>query len=124
MQGASMVKLLQDGEDPSWRESMLYQYYVDDAYPYAGPDMLAVKTDRYKLVDNFLENDIDELYDLKADPGEMKNLIGLPDYADTEKRLFAELERLKKQYAYNPDRDWWLRQVVPGKKKPKAAPKP
>ena len=30
---------------------------------------------QFKLVDNFLENDIDELYDLINDPGEMNNLI-------------------------------------------------
>ena len=27
------------------------------------------------LVDSFLKNDIDELYDLKNDPGEMTNVI-------------------------------------------------
>jgi N-acetylglucosamine-6-sulfatase len=123
MQGKSMAKLLEHGDALAWRESMLYQYYVDDAYPYAGPDMLAVKTERYKLVDNFLENDIDELYDLESDPGEMRNLIGLPELADTEKMLFAELERLKEEYAYNPDRDWWLRQVIPRRSEQGVKPK-
>ncbi len=116
MQGESMVRLLETGKDPGWRKSMLYQYYVDDAYPYAGPDMVAVKTERYKLVDNFLEHDIDELYDLKEDPGEMNNLIDAGRMSDVRAELFAELERLKERYAYNPDRDWWLRQVVPKKK--------
>ena len=44
-----------------------------------GPNQIAVRTDSYKLVDAFLENDIDELYDLKADPGEMTNLINNPE---------------------------------------------
>ena len=95
---------------------MLFQYYVDDAYPYAGPDMLAVRTDKYKFVDCFLENDIDELYDLENDPGEMKNLIGKTEYAEVEKQLREEIERLKEQYNYNPDRDWWLTQVKLGSK--------
>ena len=116
MQGESMVSLMKDQKDEEWRQSMLFQYYVDDAYPYAGPDMLAVRTDQYKLVDCFLENDIDELYDLGNDPGEMNNLIGTPEYAEVEKQLRQEIERLKVQYNYNPDRDWWLRQVKRGRK--------
>ena len=90
---------------------ILFEYYVDDAYPYAGPDMLAVKTDNYKLIDVFLENDIDELYDLQNDPGEMNNLINNPEFDEIEKELRDEMEILKKKYKYNPDRDWWLREV-------------
>nr|WP_320154011.1 sulfatase [uncultured Draconibacterium sp.] len=112
MQGESMLDLLGQKKDTPWRETMLFQYYVDDAYPYAGPDMLAVRTDKYKLVDCFLENDIDELYDLENDPGEMNNLIGKTEYAEVEKQLREEIERLKLQYNYNRDRDWWLRQVA------------
>ncbi len=119
MQGESMVNLLKHQENEKWRQSMLFQYYVDDEYPYAGPDMLAVRTDRYKLVDCFLEDDIDELYDLENDPGEMNNLIGLPEYADLENELRQEIEKLKTQYNYNPNRDWWLKQVIPAKKKRK-----
>lgn len=111
MQGESMVKLFGNEEALEWRESILFEYYVDDAYPYAGPDMLAVKTDNYKLVDSFLENDIDELYDLQNDPGEMNNLINNPKFNEIEKELRAEIEILKKKYKYNPDRDWWLRKV-------------
>lgn len=117
VQGESMVKLLRDGSDPAWRKSMLYQYFVDDEYPKAGPNMVAIKTDRYKLVDNFRKGDIDELYDLVADPGEMANLIGNKDMAVTRESLCKELEQLKVKYKYNPDRDWWLRQVAPGKQK-------
>jgi len=72
MQGESMLKLISGKKDKSWRKSMLFEYYVDDAWPYAGPNQVAVRTNEYKLIDNFLEDDIDELYDLKNDPGEMK----------------------------------------------------
>ncbi|WP_158275673.1 sulfatase family protein [Marinilabilia rubra] len=112
MQGESMVPLLDEEKDVDWRDAVMFEYYVDDAYPYAGPDMLAVRTDTLKLVDNFLEDDIDELYDLKNDPGEMNNLIYESKYEDVEKRLRSELEILKEKYKYNPDRDWWLRQVI------------
>jgi N-acetylglucosamine-6-sulfatase len=63
-------------------------------------------------VDNFLKDDIDELYDLKKDPGEMNNLINDSEFDDVEKNLRNTLEKLRDKYKYNMDRDWWLRQVV------------
>ncbi|MEQ8548693.1 MAG: sulfatase [Cyclobacteriaceae bacterium] len=116
MQGESMTPLFAK-ETADWREEFLFEYYVDDAYPYAGPDMLAVRTDRYKLVDNDLENDIDELYDLEVDPGEMNNLIEDSAYDSLEMVLRAKIEDLKVKYDYNPERDWWLKKVVANKKK-------
>jgi N-acetylglucosamine-6-sulfatase len=116
MQGESMVSLLEDNpEKTNWRESFMFEYYVDDAYPYAGPDMLAIRTAKYKLVDAFLEDDIDELYDMEKDPGEMNNLINDSAYEEIEQELRDDLEELKKKYEYNTDRDWWLRTQVPKK---------
>lgn len=112
MQGESMVKLVSGKKDKSWRKSMLFEYYVDDAWPYAGPNQVAVRTNKYKLIDNFLEDDIDELYDLVNDPGEMKNLINDDNYNTVEKELREESIKLQKKYKYNPDRDWWLRTQV------------
>ena len=112
MQGESMLNLISKGKDKNWRKSILFEYYVDDAWPYAGPDQLAVRTNNFKLVDNFIDNDIDELYDLKNDPGEMINLINNEDYDEIEKELRNESKRLQKKYKYNPDRDWWLRTQI------------
>ena len=67
-------------------------------------------------MDAFLKNDIDELYDLKKDPGEMTNLINDPNYEDIEVGLRNQAEILKEKYNYNPDRDWWLRQVMKSKR--------
>ena len=108
MQGESMVKLVSGKKDKSWRKSMLFEYYVDDAWPYAGPNQVAVRTNKYKLIDNFLEDDIDELYDLVNDPGEMKNLINDDNYNNVEKELREESIKLQKKYKYNPDTDWCL----------------
>ncbi|MAC92037.1 MAG: hypothetical protein CMO99_05795, partial [Woeseiaceae bacterium] len=112
MQGESMVKLISGKKDKTWRKSIFFEYYVDDAWPYAGPDQVAVRTNEFKLVDNFLKDDIDELYDLVKDPGEMKNLINNAKYDDIENFLRKESERLQKKYKYNPDRDWWLRKQI------------
>ncbi|NVJ89071.1 MAG: sulfatase [Flavobacteriaceae bacterium] len=117
MQGESMVNLLDSTKNNTpWRDAFMFEYYVDDAYPYAGPNMLAVRTEEYKLIDAFLEDDIDELYDLKNDPGEMHNLINNPTYDDVEKKLRTELNNLKEKYQYNSDRDWWLRTQIPKKR--------
>ncbi|WP_439130893.1 sulfatase family protein [Polaribacter sp.] len=115
MQGDSMVKLFDNNPDENWREAFMFEYYVDDAYPYAGPNMLAIKSEDYKLVDAFLDSDIDELYNLKNDPGEMNNLINNPEYDEVEQRMRKKLEDLKTKYNYNPDRDWWLRTQIPQK---------
>jgi len=71
-----------------------------------------VRTNNFKLVDNFLKNDIDELYDLINDPGEMNNLINDKDYDHIEKELRNEAKRLQEKYKYNPDRDWWLKTQI------------
>tara|TARA_B100001094_G_scaffold118559_1_gene114320 strand:+ start:76 stop:1539 length:1464 start_codon:yes stop_codon:yes gene_type:complete len=112
MQGESMLKLFSDKKQISWRKNIFYEYYIDDAWPFAGPDQVAVRNKNYKLIDNFLEDDIDELYDLINDPGEMKNLINDSNYNSIEKELREESKKLKNKYKYNPDRDWWLRTQV------------
>ena len=116
MQGESMMQLISGEPSPKWRTSILFEYYLDTYWPYAGPNQIAVRTDRYKLVDSFLKNDIDELYDLQNDPGEMTNLITLEQYDDVEDKLRQEAERLKEKYNYKADRDWWLRRVLKEKK--------
>ena len=112
MQGESMVDLLKGNEVSNWRDAILFEYFKDTYWPYAGPNQIAVRTDRYKLVDCFLKNDIDELYDLKVDPGEMINLINDPAYDIIEKDMRLQATILKKKYKYNPNRDWWLKKVM------------
>ena len=70
------------------------------------------KTGAVVSVDNFLDNDIDELYDLINDPGEMNNLINDKRYDKIEAELRDESKRLQKKYKYNPDRDWWLKTQI------------
>lgn len=116
MQGDSMLGLLCEKPEADWRTSILFEYYLDAYWPYAGPNQIAVRTDRYKLVDAFLKNDIDELYDLELDPGEMTNLINSEAHDDIEDNLRAEAKKLKTKYKYRADRDWWLRKVLKEKK--------
>lgn len=113
IQGKSMIPLFKNNKNNKWRKSFLFQYFVDDEYPYAGPTQLALRTEKYKLVLNNLENDIDELYDLDFDPGEMVNLIKNPKYKKVLNQLRKELDKLRKELKYHDDRDFWLREQAP-----------
>jgi len=96
MQGRSIVPLL-SGESPTdWRESIYYRYY-EYPRPHRVPPHYGVRTDRYKLI-YFNLTDEWELFDLKKDPNEMKSVYAEPAYADTVRKLKAELERLRTQY--------------------------
>lgn len=113
MQGRSIYPLLKGDKVRDWRKSFLFEYYVDDAYPYAGPTMVAVRTERYKLVDCLDESEMDELYDLENDPGEMVNLINSSEHSGILRKMYREERHLIKETGYHADRDFWLRQCAP-----------
>jgi len=57
----------------------------------------AVRNQRWKYI-HYLELDgMDELYDLKRDPFEMKNLVGEPGAQATLARMKRELARLLRE---------------------------
>ncbi|MCH8120194.1 MAG: sulfatase [Planctomycetes bacterium] len=97
MQGRSIRKLLQGKTPKDWRTSMYYHYYEYPAV-HSVKRHYGVRNKRYKLIHFY--NDIDEweLYDLKKDPKEMKNVYNEPAYAGIVKKLRAELKRLRKKY--------------------------
>ena len=98
MQGRSLVPVLKGNTPKDWRRSFYYHYYE-----YPGWHLVrrhyGVADGRYKLV-HFYEESIEqwELIDLKADPLEQRNFYGKTQYAKVQKRLHAELNRLRKQY--------------------------
>ncbi|MCK4324890.1 MAG: DUF4976 domain-containing protein, partial [Armatimonadetes bacterium] len=59
---------------------------------------------RWKHVLNWRPRDMDELYDLKSDPGEMKNLVDEADYQDRvsqmQQRIFNWLRDTNHPYAH------------------------
>ncbi len=50
------------------------------------------------------DSDYSELFDLKADPQEMRDVISDPGYAETRKMLEEELARLRRSLEV-PDQD-------------------
>ncbi|ELZ20521.1 sulfatase [Haloterrigena salina JCM 13891] len=82
----SLVPLLEAGGDPEavseWPDSTFAQYHGDEFGLYT---QRMVRTERNKYVYN--GPDIDELYDLEADPAELQNLIDHPNYADIREEM-------------------------------------
>ncbi len=90
MQGRSWKPLVTGkAKQAKWRTNFVYeQFNGTDA---AKPMVKALKTDRYKLILNLFPKDVDELYDLKTDPGEMKNLARDPGSSELLQKLKREL---------------------------------
>jgi N-acetylglucosamine-6-sulfatase len=91
VQGRSLVPLF-EGKLGEWRSSALFEYFAEARFPRI-PTWQAVRNDRWKYIHYTDVADSDELYDLQADPYEMKNLIADAGAAEQLKVMKAELER-------------------------------
>lgn len=100
MQGSDMRPLFEE-QNPQWRDSVFYEYWKDLVH--AIPTMTAVRTDRYKLITFPEIDDIDELYDVQADPHEMNNLVHDPAYAGLHAEMLQRLQSSKEAYGWDPD---------------------
>ncbi len=120
--GKSFKKLIH-GKDDNWRKSFLYHYNYEVQFPYT-PNVRGVRTDDWKYVhyphgDGSPDKHMAELYNLKDDPEELKNLIHDPQYAGKVKELKAELARLLKATGADPDKmplDEGVKQKLPDPK--------
>ena len=93
VQGRSIAPLLQGKKPKDWRTSMYYRYYHYPADHKVQPHY-GVRNERYKLICFNRINEW-ELFDLQKDPHEMKSVYGDPNYADVQKKMLAELNRLR-----------------------------
>ncbi len=101
MQGKSLVPLMKGQTPEDWRTSLYYHYYE---YPGAHSVRRheGIFDGRWKLI-KYYGRDVPngeerELFDLKSDPAEMKNLYSNPEYRTKIEELEKELETLKDQY--------------------------
>jgi arylsulfatase A-like enzyme len=95
MQGRSLVPLLKDNTPGDWRTSFYYQYF-EYPQPHHVRPHYGVVTERYKLV-RFDAPDVMswELFDLQADPRELRDVSTDPAYVSVLAYLKAELEHLR-----------------------------
>lgn len=94
-QGESMLPLFAD-KKAKGRDAVYYHYYENGEHsvsPHFG-----VRTARYKLVRFYKRVSSWELYDLKKDPNEMKNLYGQKKYEKITAEMKVKLNKLIDQY--------------------------
>ncbi len=97
MQGRSLAPLLK-GEKVKWRDSFLIEYYSDRVFPrMERMGYKAARNGRWKYIHYLELEGMDELYDLKTDPHEMKNLINHPGAKKALGEMKQEMERLLKE---------------------------
>jgi hypothetical protein len=103
MQGQSWRSLL-TVKPESWRQSWFYEYFAENQKGTRIPDITAVRTADAKLIRYRGYEAWNELFDLKADPYEIRNLYNNPAHAFLKETLQAEHDRLAKQLGYRvPD---------------------
>jgi N-acetylglucosamine-6-sulfatase len=76
---------------------MLYEYFWERPFVQT-PTVLGVRTERYKYCWYHGVFDLNELYDLKEDPHEMRNLIDSPRHLQTRRQMEGKLRELLKKY--------------------------
>ena len=108
MDGVSLKPLLEGEKPEEWRDALYYHFYE-----YPAEHMVkrhyGVRTDRYKLIHFYNDNDQWELYDLQEDPHEMHNIYGAEGTEAIVAQLKEKMLRLQEQYndpvRFSPDRD-------------------
>ena len=101
-----MVSLLDGPTPPDWRTATYYRYWMHMTH-HDNPAHLGIRTADHKLI-FFYGRPLEapgalpettpahwELYDLRSDPHEMRNVYADPAYEDTVARLKAELVALR-----------------------------
>jgi choline-sulfatase len=83
--GRSLLPLLQEDES-SWPDTVLAELLAESAIA----PCLMIRRDRYKYI--YSEPDPEQLYDLVADPNELHNLAGQPEYEPLRQEFKAEIE--------------------------------
>ncbi|MDO6416157.1 sulfatase [Sphingomonas sp. BIUV-7] len=90
MAGANMLPLIGGAASVPWRKELLYEYYWEQNFPQT-PTVHALREDRYKYMHFHGIWDLNELYDLAADPRENDNLLARPGHEDLAERMSARL---------------------------------
>lgn len=111
IQGKSWRPLL-SGKSEGWRKAWFYEYFAEKQKNSRVPDITAVRAPHAKMICYVGHPEWTEVFDLKADPYELKNLFNLSEGAELRAYLEGEHAKLIKDVAYCvPDYvdrpDWW-----------------
>lgn len=98
IQGLSLCPLFGNTASSNWRKSFLVEYWAENAMPWlVGMSYKAIRTERFKYihwVNRGSTDELDELYDLDADPFELVNAVQDPTWRDELASLRQELRHL------------------------------
>jgi len=97
MQGMSMVPVLKGKTPSEWRKEHYYHYYEYPAV-HSVKRHYGISTERYKLIHYYYDIDEWELFDLKPDPQEMKNVYNDPAYKSVKEDLHKRLKIIMAKY--------------------------
>jgi arylsulfatase A-like enzyme len=95
MQGRSLLRLLRGVTPADWRSAIYYRYYHDPGH-HDTRAHYGVRTASHKLVYYWTKRQW-ELFDLRADPQELRNLYGQPGQEAVTAELQATLARLREE---------------------------
>jgi arylsulfatase A-like enzyme len=110
--GRSLVPLLRGDRPDDWRTEVVSTYNGQQFGLY---NQRMIRDERWKYVWNL--TDVDELYDLRADPDELHNAIGDERHEDVLAELRSKLyEELKGHQDPFLKFDWMKRQLTEGRK--------
>jgi uncharacterized sulfatase len=92
LRGENLVPLLTGKKNDTQRDGVFsfLSFYEDYAYQFLS-ELRMWRTDRWKLVRDFRNPHLDELYDLKNDPGESRNQINNPKHKAIVDALHAKI---------------------------------
>jgi Arylsulfatase A and related enzymes len=114
MQGRSFRQNLEGHTPKNWRTSMYYRYWMHNSNDHHVPAHYGVRTRQYKLIYYYgkplgMKGAQDpptkpewELFDVRKDPREMKNLYSDPAYKNVVDKLKTELNKLQQELGDAP----------------------
>ncbi len=101
--GRSLVPVLRDRDSVALRDRrFLYENYQDPEFPKVTFDILAMRTQRHKVVTYPGHPEWTEVYDLAADPLELYNIAERPDAATARDRLIRALRNRLRDAGLEP----------------------
>jgi len=100
MDGKPLQQLASGHGADNWRSSFLYIYQQENYAPGIAT-MAGARTERFKYIVYPSEKEgLNELFDFKADPHEMRNVVNDPAYGDVLEHMKMELRRLADEVKY------------------------
>ena len=93
MQGADLSALYLGARRPAWREEFFYEHPTITSKARIPSSQALIRRD-WKYTE-WPEHDYRQLFDMKADPGELQNLAGNPAHADEQSKWRHRLEQLR-----------------------------